>query len=75
MTRETTTSRASYSATCLGCGWKSSAVNAMGNAARHHDATGHPVTVDTARTVFFGDPDTPHPGQTTIDQALADAQT
>jgi hypothetical protein len=60
-------------AACWACGWSSQARNAHGNAARHHDATGHPVRVDIQRTTTYGDPTAGAPGQETlmdqIDQA------
>lgn len=42
-------------AECEVCGWQSESRNAMGNAARHHDATGHYVQVEQTIGVGFGD--------------------
>jgi hypothetical protein len=53
-------------ADCLACGWESTARNAHGNAARHHDATGHAVRVDVTRTTTYGDPDAQLPGQESL---------
>ena len=45
-----------YSAHCQNCGWHSNAVNALGNAARHHDRTGHTISVDvTGGVTYCGD--------------------
>jgi hypothetical protein len=41
-------------ATCHGCGWRSSAANAWANAARHHDASGHPIDVAITTNVSYG---------------------
>lgn len=61
--RVTTVSPATFDAQCQGCAWASTAANAMGNAARHHDATGHPVTVLVTRAITYGDPSAAPPGQ------------
>lgn len=61
--RDTSVSSPTFEAECHGCEWTSNAANALGNAARHHDATGHAVTVDTMRTVTYGDPAAVPPGQ------------
>jgi hypothetical protein len=53
-------------AECRGCSWTSSAPNAVGTSAQHHDRTGHVVAVSITRLVIFGDPDTPPPGQATL---------
>jgi hypothetical protein len=62
-----------YLAECLGCNWASNAANAMGNAARHHDATGHAVRVETSRVVTYGDPAARPPGQAAFDLEEATA--
>lgn len=67
MSRPTTVSRAQYEAQCLGCAWASQAANAMGNAAQHHDATGHAITVDVHRSITYGDPCAPAPGQEALE--------
>lgn len=54
-------------AICAGCEWHSTARNAMGNAARHHDATGHSVTVEQVIRTTYGDPHAPPPGQTRLE--------
>lgn len=46
-----------YHALCEDCGWESWAKNAQGNAARHHDATGHTVGVDVSGHVRYGNVD------------------
>lgn len=61
--RDTTVLTRDVLADCHRCHWRSDAVNAHGNAARHHDATGHPVTVTVTRTITYGDPAAPPPGQ------------
>jgi hypothetical protein len=71
--RTTTVSPATFAAECQGCAWASTAANAMGNAARHHDATGHAVTVETTRLVTYGDPHAPLPGQGALDLEEATA--
>jgi hypothetical protein len=69
--RLTNVSRATYDAECLGCAWSSTAANAMGNAAQHHDATGHAVRVETTRVVTYGDPGAPLPGQEALEVGAA----
>lgn len=59
--RPTTTGLLSVRATCRVCGWISEARNALGNAARHYDATKHTVDVDQVIAVTYGDRDTPYP--------------
>ncbi len=54
MSRETTSELVEIDATCHGCDWGSIATNALGNAARHHDATGHYVDVVVTRRVHYG---------------------
>jgi len=61
--RDTTVVTRDVTAECHRCDWRSHAVNAHGNAARHHDASGHPVTVTVTRTVTYGDPHAVPPGQ------------
>jgi hypothetical protein len=63
MTRDRTIGPPSLRAECHGCEWTSTAPNALGNAAQHHDRTGHPITVNTGRTVTYGNPHAPPPGQ------------
>lgn len=50
-------------AECQGCDWTTDAPNGLGNAAKHHDATGHTVRVDVDRTVVYGDPHAAPAGQ------------
>jgi hypothetical protein len=52
-----------YLAECLGCNWASDAANAMGNAARHHDATGHAVRVETRASSPTATPPPGHPAR------------
>lgn len=42
-----------YHARCETCGWESFARNALGNAAQHHDHTGHSVSVDVQGQVSY----------------------
>lgn len=63
MSRATTTATTRLNATCLRCAWTTLAANGLGNAARHHDATGHPVRVEVDRVINYGDPAAPPPGQ------------
>lgn len=42
-----------YLAECQDCTWISGARNAKGNAARHHDATGHRVWVEEVRVTVY----------------------
>lgn len=62
MTRAFTANGALH-AECQRCDWTTRAPNGLGNAARHHDATGHRVTVTIHRTITYGDPAAPLPGQ------------
>jgi hypothetical protein len=71
--RATNVGPAEYLAQCYGCNWGSEARNAMGNAAQHHDATGHAVRVETTRVVTYGDPAAPAPGQTALELEQAPA--
>lgn len=41
------------SAKCEDCGWQSDARNAQGNAARHHDASGHKVSVQIRQHICY----------------------
>ena len=41
-------------ASCAGCNWSADSLNALGLAARHYDATGHPVTTTVTRAVHYG---------------------
>jgi hypothetical protein len=61
--RQTNSRLAEVTAECQRCAWTSNARNAHGNAARHHDATGHAVRVDTVRVTIYGNPDAPIEGQ------------
>lgn len=61
--RATTVTTTLVLAECHRCQWRSDAVNAHGNAARHHDASGHPVTVTVTRRIVYGDPGAAPPGQ------------
>lgn len=63
MSRQTTSGLIAVRAECQGCPWSSEARNAVGNAAKHHDATGHTVNVDVTRAITYGDPSAPPPGQ------------
>lgn len=63
MSRATVTATTRLEASCLACAWSTTASNGLGNAARHHDATGHPVRVEVDRTIVYGDPAAPPPGQ------------
>jgi len=38
---------------CEDCGWQSNAKNAQGNAARHHDAHGHSVSVEISQHICY----------------------
>lgn len=46
-----------YFARCQGCDWESEARNALGNAARHFNATGHTVTVGIEGGVTYCGPE------------------
>lgn len=41
---------------CAECNWKTYGKNAMGNAARHHKATGHYTMVELSYVQTFGTP-------------------
>jgi hypothetical protein len=69
-TRQTATSPPDVRAVCQDCGWTTTAPNGVGNAARHHDASGHVVHVDVRRTIVYGDPLAPIAGQTTLEEHL-----
>jgi len=47
------TTRPHYLAECENCGWFRDGRNALGPAARHHDATGHTVHVLVQRKVIY----------------------
>lgn len=51
--RTTHTGMLGVDARCRDCGWASEARNALGNAARHADATGHMVVVEQATVVIY----------------------
>ena len=42
-----------YSAECQDCEWQSYARNALGNAAQHHDRTGHNVNIEVQGNVSY----------------------
>lgn len=63
MKRVTATATIRLEAACRQCAWRTTAPNGLGNAARHHDATGHTVDVDVDRRVVYGDPAATMPGQ------------
>lgn len=67
MTRETSTVTNLLAAECHGCDWQTNAANTFGTAARHHDATGHPITVTINRTITYGNPNAPLPDQLALD--------
>lgn len=69
MSRDTRSIVTDVIAECRGCPWESTAGNALGNAARHHDASGHVVAVSITRLVTYGDPSATPPGQLTIEEA------
>lgn len=50
-------------AACQGCPWRNEEGNALGTAARHHDATGHTVHTLITRLVIYGDPHAAPAGQ------------
>ncbi len=43
-------------ATCVTCGWHTEGKNSMGNAAKHHQKTGHYVQCELYYGQFFGQP-------------------
>lgn len=54
-------------ASCASCDWSSDAANAQANGARHHDATGHEVTVAQHLLTIYGEQPSPEElGQLTI---------
>lgn len=57
--RVTASKTIEVAASCCDCDWCSSALNSLGNAARHHDSTDHCVTVDITRRVVYGHEQTP----------------
>lgn len=42
-----------YNARCEDCEWRSYAKNALGNAAQHHDRTGHTVRTEVSGMVTY----------------------
>jgi len=44
-------------ATCVDCGWHTEGRNSMGNAAQHHQKTGHYVQCEMYYGQHFGGPD------------------
>lgn len=42
-----------YLAECEDCGWRLHNRNALGTAARHHDATGHTVYVQVESGIYY----------------------
>lgn len=54
MSRPMTSELESVTAECHGCDWTADARNALAAAARHYDATGHPVTSRVLRVVHYG---------------------
>jgi hypothetical protein len=52
--RQTATTTLEAFAECGGCDWRNAGRGALGSAARHHDATGHPVTITTTNRVEYG---------------------
>lgn len=49
------------SASCSSCSWGSLAKNALANAARHHDSTGHTVETEQTMRIVYGQPRAPQP--------------
>lgn len=68
--KRTMTSEVDFVATCRGCAWRTTARNALGIAARHHDATDHVVDVVITRDVVYGDPRARGAGQLSITDEL-----
>jgi hypothetical protein len=56
VSRVTASETTELHAECLRCTWKTTAANGLGNAARHHDATGHAVRTEVTRLIVYGDP-------------------
>lgn len=63
MSRQRTMRTTQLEAECLRCAWRTTAANGLGNAAKHHDATGHPVRTVIEREIIYGDPAAPMDGQ------------
>ena len=42
-----------YEVGCQDCGWQTHGKNALGNAARHHDRTGHTVRTEIRGVVTY----------------------
>ena len=57
MRRETYSGIGHVAAECRNCDWSSTARNAIGNAARHHDATGHTVVAEQLLSISYGPPE------------------
>lgn len=71
MRRPTATGVTAAHAECQECNWRTDRRNAIGNAARHHDATGHYVEVEQVISVAYGaEPGPEDHGQITIDEAI-----
>lgn len=70
MSRQTASGLLGCRAECRACAWSSTARNAIGNAARHHDASGHAVTVEVTRQITYGDLNAAPTGQTSILEEL-----
>lgn len=45
-----------YYAQCQDCGWELMSRNALGVAAKHHDATGHTVRVGVENAIWYETP-------------------
>jgi hypothetical protein len=66
--RPTNVQTLALTAECCSCDWTSDARNSQGNAARHHDATGHVVIVERTTSITYGTHPTPEElGQTSLD--------
>jgi len=44
-----------YEARCQDCAWETCGKNGLGNAAQHHDRTGHTVSTDVSGNVMYCD--------------------
>lgn len=63
MSRAVDTRTTRLAAECLVCAWRTTGTGGLGNAARHHDSTGHAVRVEVDRTITYGDPSAAPAGQ------------
>jgi hypothetical protein len=54
MKRMTSSQVTEIVADCQACDWRADSVNALGLAARHHDATSHPVNTTITREITYG---------------------